>query len=147
MVDAKDYHEQTRHRDHGVFILFDSDIKNSTRRLMVYIQHHEQKVYCVCYQSPEKKEQNIVNQVAMSDIKEAQVLAKDFILAKFDYQDDYYAHIRGHDYERKVKNQSSYWTAMNENGQIQRLKFTIPSNFSIVHSSKHQKSTLIILKS
>ena len=36
---------------------------------------------------------------------------------------------------------------MNINGHIKRMTFNIPSDMSIIHSSKHRQCTLIIMKS
>ena len=55
MVDARDYHDADQ-VEQDVFIAWDTDIKNSTRRLMIYTEEETSKMHCVCYQSPETKE-------------------------------------------------------------------------------------------
>ena len=64
MVDARDYHDADQ-VEQDVFIAWDTDIKNSTRRLMIYTEEETSKMHCVCYQSPETKEQNFVTESAM----------------------------------------------------------------------------------
>ena len=54
----------------------------------------------------------------MDDIEEAVMISKDFILVKFRYKDDYYIHTKGHEFERKVEVEPSYWTVMNNSGLI-----------------------------
>ena len=68
------------------------------------------------------------------------MISKDFILVKFEYID-----YRG--YRKEQHDKSKYWTVMNINGHIKRMTFNIPSDMSIIHTSKHRQCTLIIMKS
>ena len=74
------------------------------------------------------------------------MISKDFILVKFRYKDDYYIHTKGHEFERKVEVEPSYWTVMNNSGLIQYMPFSIPSTMAIIHSSKHHNCVLLVLE-
>ena len=74
---------------------------------MVYTDVQSQRMYCLCYQSPEMREQNFVDKDAMNDIEEAEIISKDFILVKFRYRDEYFHHLnRGSDYKLKLIEQN-----------------------------------------
>ena len=54
-------------------------------RVIYYTDRIEDKIYFVCYQSPENRKQNFLSDIGMKQIQEAQIISKNLILVKCKY--------------------------------------------------------------